>query len=85
MLNVYTMVSLSTAHLTKATLDVMGEYADPFEYGFYYYVSPDFDIMEDGPPDLAKVHRWALDVGYSYIKFDADANMTPDLPKYNED
>ena len=77
------MLDLSTGHVsaeTAARLD-----AGNFGYvkGEYGWIVPTLRLSNEVPDDLAKVMAYARDLDCSWIMFDRDADIIPDLPTFD--
>ena len=82
------LLSLSTAHLTCATVGILED--DSLEdvsaypkgaYGFFVFVPP--FVYEGAPEDLARIfeYAWAHDV--DWLMFDNGFDVIPELPVYD--
>lgn len=87
----YTMLDLSTCHITKETNDaLLAEkirdvvYYQKPGYGFFVHIPECLEDVEDGdiPVDLFKCLVYALENGCDWINFDCDGEMENKLPRY---
>jgi hypothetical protein len=87
-LETYTMVVVSTAHITASEADALdlGD-ADHLtvipwsEYGWLIWCAKDADL--EGTSDaLLRCLEWAQSKGFEYLRLDSDGPEIPDLPKY---
>lgn len=83
-----TIITLSTSHITEATLEWLG--SDPAipmasdEHGYYLF-SADLDDFEDVPADLLSVAQWCRCNGISYIRFERGEEPLDCLPVYQRE
>lgn len=94
---VFQIPVLSTAHLTKATNDLL--YAGPsawhphwfhhcagYEFGWFLSVpTEEFQQANDpaSPADIQAVMTWARKHGFGWIRLDSDGSVTNELPTYD--
>lgn len=78
-------LDLSTSHITPHTLvhlkDCPHKIVD-YEFGSFFWVSPDGDVHQDTPDDLKLVLKYAAINGCIVVRFDADAPIIEALPQY---
>lgn len=89
---------LSTAHITEedyhtlrgCTDDeylVWDEKNDELQYGLWFYVVSDADLLEEEieqmSPSIAKVMRWATSNNVHYIRLTPDEEPINELPTYD--
>lgn len=93
----FTVLDISTAHITAETADALGQDMKPgrlwntvnylhwHEYGWIIYIGDDDDIAylsESGFSDLAACMRLAKEAGCQYLKLDCDGTTVEELPTY---
>jgi hypothetical protein len=90
-MTIFRVMDLSTAHVTKKTMDALAEgSADLTSYGypegaFVHLPTDDLEeeLEERGlPEDLRKVVKFAMDHDCQWVKLDADGEVCGDLPTY---
>jgi hypothetical protein len=89
----FTMLDLSTAHLSSVTRELMDNDATDAilfkmgDYGWFVHVpskSDGIDVGEHCPRDLAACIHFAQEHGADWIMFDTDAKVVPGLPDYED-
>lgn len=83
------MLNISTGHVSKETADLLnGNKLDdvwtiPHEYGWIVFVSEYVEKEPVPQADMQQVLVFARKHGCDYIKFDCDASLIDELPKYS--
>ncbi|WP_396604830.1 hypothetical protein ACFLEY_22145 [Bradyrhizobium sp. YCK136] len=79
-----TLLHLSTAHITKATSEILDAgqkyYSSKHDYGWFIWV--DAEPPTDMPADLQACLIFAGKLGCRWIIFDCDVPPISDLPKH---
>jgi len=86
MLEIYKMLTLSTAHINSTTAELLDQLQSPVvynksEYGWFIYLN----YLKDDtniPNDLAQVIQFAKDRGIALLCLDCDAETVDGLPTY---
>ena len=91
-------LDLSVAHFTCETLERLydGEIDSVITYpktdkdteitcGAFVHVPDEFDEEEDLPEDLSKVFAYARGMDCYWLQIDQDADIIPELPRYDEE
>lgn len=82
---------ISTGHLTEETANTEitpdfegpgGLCAVPTPGGFMTYSCGDVSEDPEIPDDLKQALVWALELGYDWVRFDADGDRIEELPWY---
>jgi len=84
-LEIYKMLTLSTAHINSTTAELLDQLQPPVvynksEYGWFIYLNylKDTNI----PNDLTQVIQFAKDRGITLLCLDCDAETVDELPIY---
>lgn len=83
-------VVISNGHLPKLEFDKLREaWAEehpdvhPFNDGMIVYTGEDVESIDEGfPEDLKNCVRWAIEQGFSHVRFDPDGEVIPELTDY---
>ena len=82
---------LSTAHLTRTTMNLLDSGAHgflftvaPYDFGVFVGVPDELDLATT-PKDLLQVMRYAKMLGCAVIRFDADGDTHDELPAFDWD
>lgn len=84
------VVVISNGHLPQDVFDSLRNSFDEevpdvhnFRDGMLIYTGEDVDsIDEDYPEDLKNCVRWAIEQGFSHVRFDPDGEVIPELTDY---
>ena len=87
------MCTLSTAHITEKTNDLLAEWTYPSnespiivyekEGGYFIHVPDDFDYEEmDLPEDIETIVAFAIGCGIDWICLDRDGSIESMFPTY---
>lgn len=94
--NIRNFLDLSTMHLSKDARDLLDELCVNASFGYFVWAPTDAPIPgtdqpndearpEHWPPDLWRVMAYARANGCDYILFDADAEIDPALPTFDDE
>ena len=85
-LEIYKMLTISTAHITGPTAELLEELDAPAvynksEHGWFIYLNNLNDNVSI-PEDLTQVIQFAKEKGIAILCLDCDADTVDDLPTY---
>lgn len=74
---------ISTAHLHTLNQEEHPCVHSLRDCGWLIFIGEDYDPDGSQPVELEHVMQWASGYGYTWLRFDRDADIHPDLPVFD--